>query len=101
GGVGLSEADDETPMRLFERIQLEAVKRQGRRTLKELREILRDRRTIVTLVLMPLLLYPLLSIALQQFFLSEVGELAAPEYRIGFESTRDAEFIQAYFQLGD
>ena len=44
-----------------------------RLTLKELREILRDRRTILTLVLMPLLLYPLLSIAFQQFFLSQLN----------------------------
>ena len=37
-------------------------------TLKELREVLRDRRTIMTLILMPLLLYPLLAIAMQQLF---------------------------------
>jgi ABC-2 type transport system permease protein/sodium transport system permease protein len=38
--------------------------------LKELRETLRDRRTIATLVLMPLLVYPLLSLAFRQFLLS-------------------------------
>ena len=32
-------------------------------TRKELRETLRDRRTIITLLLMPLLVYPLLSLA--------------------------------------
>ena len=37
---------------------------------KELSEILRDRRTIITLVMMPLLLYPLLSVAFQQFLLA-------------------------------
>ena len=34
---------------------------------KELRETLRDRRTITTLVLMPLLLYPILSLIFQNF----------------------------------
>jgi len=37
---------------------------------KELREILRDRRTIITLVLMPLLLYPLLGLGFRYFLLS-------------------------------
>lgn len=37
--------------------------------LKELRESLRDRRTIVTLVLMPILVYPLLSMALQRLLI--------------------------------
>ena len=42
---------------------------------KELRETLRDRRTIITLLMMPLLVYPLLSMALNRFLLSaNVGE---------------------------
>ena len=41
-----------------------------RLSLKELKEILRDRRTILTLVAMPLLIYPLLSILLQKFYLT-------------------------------
>ena len=44
--------------------------RQWRLIRKELRESLRDRRTILTLVLMPLLLYPLLAMAFQQLILS-------------------------------
>jgi len=39
---------------------------------KELREILRDRRTIITLVLMPLLVYPLLGILAQKFLLNSL-----------------------------
>ncbi|MFT7641257.1 MAG: sodium transport system permease protein [Pirellulaceae bacterium] len=50
------------------------IGRLKRLCLKELREILRDRRTIVTLVLMPLLAYPLISIAFQRFvFTAAVG----------------------------
>lgn len=50
---------------------------------KELREILRDRRTIVTLVLMPLLLYPLLTVVMRQFLFSATAQDARPTYRIG------------------
>lgn len=88
-------------LRSFRWLQFDKVARLGRLALKELREILRDRRTIVTLFLMPLLLYPLLSIAMQQFFLSEHTLQARPEYRIGFTSDDDAEFVSAYLQLGD
>lgn len=42
---------------------------------KELKETIRDRRTIVTLLLMPLLLYPILSMALNRFLLS-AGDMA-------------------------
>ena len=41
-----------------------------RLSLKELKETLRDRRTIVTLVLMPILVYPLLAVAFQKFVLT-------------------------------
>ena len=39
---------------------------------KELSEILRDRRTIITLVFMPFVLYPVLYIALSQLLLGAV-----------------------------
>lgn len=41
---------------------------------KELKETIRDRRTIVTLLLMPLLVYPIMSMALNRFLLSS-GEI--------------------------
>lgn len=46
--------------------------------LKELRESLRDRRTIITLVLMPILVYPLLSMALQRLIVGGISK-AEPE----------------------
>lgn len=45
-----------------------------RLSLKEQREILRDRRTIITLVLMPLLLYPLLGVIMQKLIFSAASE---------------------------
>ena len=41
---------------------------------KELRETLRDRRTISTLILMPLLVYPILSLVFQNFLISSLGK---------------------------
>ncbi len=50
-----------------------SLARMIRLCLKELRESLRDRRTIVTLVLMPLLVYPLLSLVLNRVLLTGSG----------------------------
>jgi sodium transport system permease protein len=49
-----------------------AAGRLARLCLKELRETLRDRRTVVTLVLMPLLVYPLLSLAFQRLLFTSL-----------------------------
>ncbi|HEY2412366.1 MAG TPA: ABC transporter permease subunit/CPBP intramembrane protease [Pirellulaceae bacterium] len=48
--------------------------RVARLARKELRETLRDRRTILTLVVMPLLVYPVLSVALKQFLLTATSQ---------------------------
>jgi ABC-2 type transport system permease protein/sodium transport system permease protein len=57
-----------------------------RLVVKELREILRDRRTIITLVVMPLLIYPLLAIAFQRFLLTSLTVSEDVEYVLGVES---------------
>jgi ABC-2 type transport system permease protein/sodium transport system permease protein len=69
------------------------LRRLGRLTLKELREILRDRRTIVTLILMPLFMYPLLSIVFQQFFMSQLGTVRTPHYSIGFQNEGEGQYL--------
>jgi hypothetical protein len=79
-----------------------ALGRLGRLARKELREILRDRRTIVTLVLMPLLVYPLLAIAFQRFLLTTLR----PDdedviYRVAVESEEAARLILPYLHRGD
>src|SRR5262245_5763198 len=51
--------------------------------LKELRETLRDRRTIITLVVMPTLIYPLLALAFQRFLLTSVSVSQDVHYVIG------------------
>lgn len=67
---------------------------------KELSEILRDRRTIITLVLMPILVYPLLSVAFRTLALSGVtvsGEQIS-QWRIEFEDTDDFYLLDSIFQ---
>ncbi|MGL4551689.1 MAG: hypothetical protein ACRC33_10910, partial [Gemmataceae bacterium] len=51
---------------------------------KELRESLRDRRTVLTLILMPLLLYPVLAVAFQTMMASNKAADAGPVYTVGF-----------------
>jgi ABC-2 type transport system permease protein/sodium transport system permease protein len=67
--------------------------RLGRLIRKELSEILRDRRTIVTLLLMPLILYPLLGLAFMQVFASSAQALEAPTYRLAFVDEEQARIM--------
>jgi ABC-2 type transport system permease protein/sodium transport system permease protein len=76
------------------------LQRLGRLTLKELREILRDRRTIVTLVLMPLFMYPVLSIAFQQFIVSHQAANTTPVYTIGFQDWPEARVLREVLAQG-
>ncbi|MSR57979.1 MAG: CPBP family intramembrane metalloprotease [Planctomycetaceae bacterium] len=78
----------------------ERLTRLGRLTLKELREILRDRRTIVTLVLMPLLLYPLLTIAFQQFFVAQLSTVETQRLTIGFRDRQEGHYLSQVLDLG-
>lgn len=65
---------------------------------KELRETLRDRRTILTLVLMPLILYPLLSMTLQRFLYAATPPDGQTVYRIAVASDRQASAIDSLLQ---
>ncbi len=75
--------------------------RMSRLCRKELREILRDRRTIVTLVLMPLLVYPLLSIVFQRFLVDTLATQAPPHFVIGLNNQAALPLVEAYLELGD
>ena len=70
--------------------------------LKELRETLRDRRTIATLVLMPLLVYPLLSVAFERFLLSSMKAIPGhSEPVLGFVSDAEAQDFTQYLLRGN
>lgn len=78
-----------------------ALARWGRLTLKELRETLRDRRTILTLVFMPLLVYPLLGLVFQKFIIAQYTVAAPPEYHVAVATKEEGEHLQRLYKLGD
>jgi ABC-2 type transport system permease protein/sodium transport system permease protein len=80
--------------------RMRGLSRLVRLTIKELREILRDRRTILTLVLMPILVYPLVSVVFQRYLISSLRTDRAEEYRIGVTSEANSELVREYLQLG-
>ncbi len=69
--------------------------------LKELREILRDRRTIVTLVLMPLLVYPLLSLGFQRLLLTSLGAGSEPSCVIAVNAEAEVARVQQFLTVGE
>jgi ABC-2 type transport system permease protein/sodium transport system permease protein len=75
--------------------------RLGRLCLKELRETLRDRRTILTLVLMPLLVYPLLSVAFQRLLASSQESPGRVDWVIGVSPPGELPRLQTLLALGD
>ena len=68
-------------------------------TRKEIRETLRDRRTIVTLLAMPLLLYPLLGFGLRFIAFQQPSD-SKLEYRLAFETEDAAIWLSDALQLG-
>ena len=72
--------------------------RLSRLCLKELRETLRDRRTLVTLFLMPILVYPLLSIVFHRSLLSASQ---GTESLIGVESEQAGQALRQALSVGE
>ena len=81
------------------------IARIWRLATKELRETLRDRRTIVTLVMMPLLVYPILSLVFQNFLMSSLGNLPGdkePGYVVAFTSNlTEQELKPVLFRISE
>lgn len=68
--------------------------------LKELRESLRDRRTIVTLLLMPLMVYPLLSLVLNRVIPTESTIMVDSSVRIGISNQLRDSGVDVVIFLG-
>ncbi|MEM7476524.1 MAG: ABC transporter permease subunit/CPBP intramembrane protease [Planctomycetota bacterium] len=68
-------------------------------TSKELRETLRDRRTTITLMLMPLLLYPILGFGLR-FVAFQTGDTEV-SYRLALETETEAMWLSSALRTGD
>ncbi|MEW4490938.1 ABC transporter permease subunit/CPBP intramembrane protease [Thalassoglobus sp. JC818] len=69
-----------------------AVRQQLEFIQKELRETLRDRRTIITLLAMPLLLYPLLGLGFR-FLAIQQSTRAEQVYRFGLSTDTEARWL--------
>ncbi len=63
---------------------------------KEEREILSDRRTLFTLFIMPVLIYPLLAIGFREYFLVHANPSEGREFRIGFLSEQEGRWLWGY-----
>lgn len=68
-------------------------------TLKELRETLRDRRTIVTLLVMPMLLYPMLGLGLRFLAFQEMSDQRQRIF-LAVESESEAMWLTEVLRLG-
>ncbi len=75
--------------------------RLGRLCLKELRECLRDRRTIGTLVLMPLLVYPILTIVFEKFLLTGEAARAMQQIILGVPDEATRQQVQGLLLAGE
>jgi ABC-2 type transport system permease protein/sodium transport system permease protein len=71
-----------------------------RLTTKELNETLRDRRTLLTLVLMPLLLYPLLALGFNTLLAARYTTGDLQPYRVAFRSREEKEALVPYLERG-
>ena len=60
---------------------------------KELRESLRDKRTLATLIMMPLIVYPLLGSVVQKFALSKIDP-KAPAAVVALDEQLPQQFYQ-------
>ncbi|MCO8125139.1 ABC transporter permease subunit [Stieleria sp. TO1_6] len=77
----------------------QANSRLARLCQKELRETLRDRRTITTLLLMPLLVYPLLSMSLNRFLINATaGTTEATPYTVGVNTDAEGEQLVRWLE---
>ena len=74
--------------------------RLGRLVLKELREIFRDRRTIITLVVMPVLIYPLLALVFQRFLLTSLTTPQESVFSLGIETALDRSLLEQQLRAG-
>ena len=78
-----------------------STRRTWRLAMKELREILRDRRTVITLVLMPLLVYPLLGVILRKGLLNNLPHLQKVEVHVCLETQKDEQRFAAGMIRGE
>ena len=77
------------------------LKQQSQFLLKELRETLRDRRTIMTLLLMPAITYPLLGLGLRFLSLNEARQQGVPTYELVVATDQEARWLNQTLIAGE
>ncbi len=99
-GASRPEPSVETPSR--RRSGSNALARALRLAQKELREILRDRRTIITLVLMPILVYPLIGTVFQKILLERYAvQQEGPTYRVAVDDSTQLKEVIQLLRIGE
>lgn len=83
------------------RLDWSALARVLRLMSKEMRETLRDRRTIITLVLMPVLVYPLLSLSFNTSLLMVSEQVENRSLFIGVETREDVAILRDLLLQGE
>lgn len=76
------------------------MSRLAKLTIKELRESLRDRRTIATLLLMPLLVYPLLGIVFQKLLVAQLAPESNEPLRVLAETEQLGRQVDLWLRDG-
>ncbi len=67
-------------------------------TKKELRETLRDRKTLLVMIVLPLVLYPLLILGFSQLALMQQSRLAAESLRVGLSGAPPPPALRAHLE---
>jgi sodium transport system permease protein len=96
----MNHGDSKLRAELAPRDRRQMLGRLRRLVVKELREILRDRRTIITLVVMPLLIYPLLAVVFQRFLFTSIAINEDATYMIGVDSHITKEILSRQLDEG-
>lgn len=78
-----------------------ATKQQFQFFLKELRETLRDRRTIVTLLLMPAITYPLMGLGLRFLTVDAARRQEIPTYELVVATEQEARWLSESLSAGE
>ena len=85
-------SDQSQPSRLAQQVQF---------CIKELRETLRDRRTIVTLLLMPMLTYPLMGLGLRFLSVDAARKKEGPQYQLLVATDNEAQWLDEALMAGE
>lgn len=68
---------------------------------KEMLDVIRDKKTIIVMIVVPLILYPLLFVVGIQFIASITKEISTSTYTVAFEDDIDTALIELFAETGD